>query len=254
MRMLVIGSVLLLASVPVAVVGTYIGRFWRVMRQVEIVSPDELTKATGAERERGQPTTRLCAVTGTASASADGALTSTVNRERCVWYRYAVVHREVRHRRDSKGRLRRSSRRRRAGGHTSEDPFFLVGRVGRVEIRPRKMRIHRPERGRTRVLPGKVGEPFPDADAIMGSGGVQNTYHHREWILREGAQLYVLGEVTRAGDMVILGKPAKGPHILSTRTGTQLLSQARLVSILTVVAAVVSATTGLVMVIVAGLR
>jgi hypothetical protein len=252
--MLVIGSVLLLLSVPVAMVGVYTGRLWRVMRQVGTVSPDELIEAADGARGHVRPMMKLCAVAGTATAAADGALISTVNRQRCVWYRYDVVHRQVRQRRDSKGRLRQSSSRRRVGGNTSQDPFFLVGRAGRVEIRPDKMRVHRAERERTRILPGMVEKPFPDADAIMGSGGVQNSYHHKEWILREGTQLYVLGEVTRAGDMVILGKPAKGPHILSTRTGPQLLSQARLVSILTVVVATVAATTGLVMVIVAGLR
>jgi hypothetical protein len=252
--LVIVGCALLLVAAPVAMVAAYWGRLWRAMRQLGIMTPDALVEAADATRARGQPMKQLCAVVGTAKASAKGALTSVVNRELCVWYRYDVVHRQVRQRRDSAGRLRRSSRRKRLGATVSHDPFLLVGRVGRVEVRPDNMRVHRAERGRTRILPGMAEKPFPDADLQMGDGAVQNSFHHKEWIVREGAQLYVLGEATRMRDAVVLSKPAKGPHLVSTLTGTQLLGQAQRMFILTVVVAIVSATTGMVMVIVGLLR
>lgn len=251
--MVVIGSGLLMLAIAAATVGVRAGRLWQAIRQAGVTTPDALVEVARASRTTGITARRLCGVVGVATLPTGQTRLSTVNKERCVWHRHVVVHRQVRQRTDASGRIRRSTRRRRVENFRSNDPFLLVGQAAQVEIWPDRMRVYRPDRGRTRILPGRARQSFPDDGVILGDGGVQHFFRHDEWVVREGTQLYVLGDVIMSRGEVTLRRPAKGPHILSTRAGAQLQSRALVVLVLVMVVAIVAAVTGTILV-VDGLR
>jgi hypothetical protein len=195
-------------------------QLWRVLVRTEVTTPDRLLDTV-----RAGPQIRL--VTGTAGPGRQGSLVSTVNAEPCVWHRHTVKHHQVRYRTDAKGRSRRSSSRRRVGDVRSREPF----RVGHLEVQPDQMVVDRPERRRSRILPGIASQPLPDAAALTSGGSIQNTYHHREWIIRAGTPLHILGEVTDRGATVVMRRPSRGPHFISTRTADAWLRRSRVVTI-----------------------
>jgi hypothetical protein len=53
-------------------------------------------------------------------------------------------------------------------------------------------------------------------------GRAAQMYWHREWLLRAGVPLFVLAEVDSAGPRLRLRRPARGPHVVSTRSATFL--------------------------------
>jgi hypothetical protein len=105
-------------------------------------------------------------------------------------------------------------------------PEGPAGSAAVVEVRPEGLRVHRPVAWGLRILPALASEPFPEAEALMGR--MPQLYWHREWLLRGGVPLFVLAEVrgsrgaSQGGSTVALRKPAKGPHIISTRSATSL--------------------------------
>jgi hypothetical protein len=210
------GVVLLLVAAGSVVAGLRLRLWWRVLRRAEVLTPEELVAAAGSGRlER-----RIRAVVGVADS--DDGRVSTVNSEACVWHRHTVVHRQVRYRTNSNGRTRRSTRTKRVADVRSGEPFALAGATDRIEVLPEAMRVHRPQRRATRVLPGIVSQPFPEAADLMNSS-IQNFYRHREWIIQAGTPLFVLGEVAGRGSRVAVRRPARGLHLIATRGRTELI-------------------------------
>ncbi|HEY7225367.1 MAG TPA: GIDE domain-containing protein [Micromonosporaceae bacterium] len=240
------------ALVAVAVVGVVIGvrdwPLWNVLRRVRPTTPERLLRVARDGRLDG----RTVAVFGAAGAGPDGVLRSAVNDEPCVWHRHVVHRRHITYRTSERGSSQRYSRRRRVADVASREPFLLRalvpkptrardaaasvrptrsgGRLPRgvdgaatestgasvVVVLPAGMRVHRPVVGSLRILPGLASEPFPAPDALLGR--VARMYWHREWVIRPGAPLFVLGEVGSAGDRLTLARPRRGPHVVSTRT------------------------------------
>jgi hypothetical protein len=171
----------------------------------------------------------LRAVVGTAAGAE---IKSTVNSEACVWHRHAVRHRQTRTRTDRQGRTRRSSsRRKRVADVRSTDAFELAGAGESIAVLPTEMRVHRPERRGSRILPGIASEPIPPSAELFSGAAVVNRYHHREWIIRVGTPLYILGEVAGKGPRVAIRRPNKGLHLISTRSATYLVRQAQVLMI-----------------------
>ena len=190
---------------------------WRLLRRIRSTTPERLVAAAREGRLDG----RVVAVAGLATTGAEGPLTSAVNDEPCVWHRHIVHKRQMSLHTTDRGTVQRSSRRRRVADKASEEPFDLAGTTSaRVEVRPSGIRVDRPTARGTRILPGLVTEPFPAAEAMMGQ--VQQLFWHREWILRAGTPLFVIGEVHGSGSRISLRKPARGPHIVTTLTPSRL--------------------------------
>ena len=126
-----------------------------------------------------------------ASAGPDGILRSAVNDESCVWHRHTIHHRQIRYRTTDRGQSQRSSRARRVADQSSPEPFTCEAPRSSVDVYPDAMRVDRPEARPTRVLPGLVSKPFPDPDTMLAT--TQQMYWHREWIIRPGVPLFVLG-------------------------------------------------------------
>jgi hypothetical protein len=218
---LALSLALFLVAAASTVVGLRQRLWWRVLRRTELATPDELVTAS----LDGQLERRLRAVAGLAGSAE---LMSTVNGEPCVWHRHAVRHEQVRVRTDRSGRTRRSSSRKRVADVSSTDLFALAGSTEEISVLPAEMRVHRPQRRANRVLPGIASKPIPPSAELFSGGSVRNTYHHREWIITTGTPLYILGEVAGRGPRVAVRRPAKGLHLISTRSAAQLVRRAYL--------------------------
>jgi E3 Ubiquitin ligase. len=189
-----------------AMVGLRAWPLWRVLRRVRPATPERLAAAARTGRYDG----RIVAVAGVASAGPGGPLVSTINQVSCVWHRHTVHRRRIYYRATAGGVVQRGSISRRVAHGASAEPF----RLGEVEVRPAGMRVHRPLACAPRILPALATEPFPDADELMGRPPY--LYRHREWVLRPGVPLFVLGQLRTVGSRVTLRRPDRGPHVIST--------------------------------------
>jgi hypothetical protein len=225
--LVVLGVLLVTVAVTGAVSASRTWPLWTVLRRVRPTTPERLAVAA----RDGHLDGRVVAVAGMATAAASGALHSVVNDEPCVWHRHVVHRRQIRYRTTPRGTVQRYSLRRRVADVASTQPFLLLGVPTQplqsgapspavVEVAPAGMRMHGPVPGRLRILPGLASEPFPAADKIIGRVG--QLYWHREWVLRPGTRIFVLGQVRSDGHRLSLRRPSQGPHVVSTRTAVWL--------------------------------
>jgi hypothetical protein len=218
----VLGGLLVAVAVTGAVSSARAWPLWTVLRRVRPTTPERLAVAA----EDGHLDGRVVAVSGVAATPPGAALLSAVNEEPCVWHRHTVHRRYIRYRQTQRGTVQRYSRRRQVADVASTQPFPLRGPptppsatrapAVAVEVAPAGMRVHAPVILGKRILPGVVGEPFPAAETIMGR--LNQLYWHREWVLKPGVRLFVLGQVRSYGQRLSLHRPARGPHVVSTRT------------------------------------
>lgn len=202
----VLGAALGVVAVVAAVTGLRAWPLWRALRGVRPATPERLVAAARDGRYDG----RVVALAGVAAPGPEGTLSSVVNELPCVWHRYTVHRRRIHYRATAAGVSQRGSVARRVADVASTEAF----RVGGVEVRPGGMRVHRPLASATRILPALAAEPFPDA--LMAQPPY--LFRHREWVLRPGTVLFVLGQVRSAGPRITLRRPDRGPHVISTRT------------------------------------
>lgn len=203
----VLAAALGVAALVAAVVGVRAWPLWRVLRQVRPATPQRLVDAARDGRYEG----RVVAVAGIAAPGPEGALSSVVNQVSCVWHRHTVHRRRIRYRTTANGVSQHPSVARQVADVTSTDPF----RLGPVEVMPVGMRVYRPVACATRILPALASDPFPDTDMLMGYPPYR--FRHREWVLRPGSELLVLGQVRSSGSRITLRRPDRGPHVISTR-------------------------------------
>jgi len=208
----VLGAVLGAVAAVAVIAGLRAWPLWRVLRQVRPATPERLIAAARDGRYDG----RVVAVAGVAAPGPGGTLGSVVNEVPCVWHRHTVHRRRIHY---GANGSQRASVARRVADVASTDPF----RLGGVEVRPAGMRVHGPLACATRILPALASEPFPDAQILMNRPPYR--YRHREWVLRPGTRLFLLGQVRSYGSRVTVGRPDHGPHVISTRTIGQLRVQ-----------------------------
>jgi E3 ubiquitin ligase len=269
---MLLGVGLLAVAVVGAVVAVHDWTLWNALRRVRPTSPERLLRAAEGGRFDG----RIVAVAGIAGPGPGGPLRSTVNAEACVWHRHTVHRRHIRYRTTAGGGMsQRYSRRRRVADVASQEPFLLrpvfprpttelrqpaaaarsdaTARLSAVDglperaevaiaVRPAGLRVHRPVAGGVRILPALASEPFPAAEMMMGHAA--QMYWHREWVLRPGVPLFVLAEVNTGGETLTLQRPAKGPHVVSTRTARWLRRRTAAAVILGTLLAAVAAPAG----------
>lgn len=240
---IVLGLVLIVLAGAAAVAGLRQRLWWRVLRRANVTTPDQLIEAA----RTGRLDRRVRAVVGVAGGAEDRA--SIVNGEPCVWHRHTVRHRQVRYRTTSSGKSRRSTSTKKVANVASRETFTLVGPAGEINVLPENMRVHRPQRRATRILPGVASQPFPDPGDLMSSS-IQNFYRHREWIIQAGTPLYVLGEISGRGGQVAVRRPAKGLHLISTLGAARLTRRAYLAMVSSLAAAAACLVAGVVVLIV----
>lgn len=188
-------------------------------------------------------------VVGAAHPRPEGLLTSELSRTPCVWYRYQV-ERQYEHVDYRNGRRYESKRTEKVADHTSGEGYALIDEQGRtIGVAPNgtkpegvEQTVHRfePYRGGDQgfelfglKIPGFL---VPNRDSTIG-------YEYKEWVIRPGTRLYILGEVHDIiGPLVIANPQEKGHFIIAAKSEQQLRAartkKHRLISIGVIVASV----------------
>jgi len=159
---------------------------WRALRRKWTIASIPTSKARSVAMGMAE-------LAGKAKSAGQG-MVSPLRQVPCVWYRLEVIREsEKDDKRSSEIVLRREQ----------ACPFFLQDETGRVLVIPQGAEIHGVPLADLWVIPGL--EPpadarhFCDMNGIpwrLGLGGAR--YRIREWALIADADVYVLGEATRA--------------------------------------------------------
>ncbi|WP_110180401.1 GIDE domain-containing protein [Nocardioides solisilvae] len=169
---------------------------------------------------------------GRAAAHVDGLLTSELTSTPCVWYRQKVTRKYEEVRRDSDGNRRVEQREEVMTDHHSDKAFFVVDETGRIPVVPDKsvqgarkvlseFRQAEGGGGSSRLTFGSFSLDLPS-----GNRGGTLGYEYEEWVLPEGAQLFVCGEAVDRGGRLSVRKPQSGKLVLTTRTEEELVEGA----------------------------
>ncbi|GAB3502991.1 E3 ubiquitin ligase family protein [Amycolatopsis cihanbeyliensis] len=173
---------------------------------------------------------KVAEVVGAAHPRPEGLLTSEVSKTECVWYRYRIDRQyETVEYRD--GKRYRRKRTEKVAEHTSHEGYALIDEQGRtIGVDPNGTGPDGTEQTVNRFEPhhggsGSVevfGFRLPDF-VTGGNNGSTIGFDYKEWVIRPGRRLYVLGEVhDRIGPLVIAKPEGEGHFIVSTRTEEEL--------------------------------
>jgi hypothetical protein len=241
------GAVLVVVALLAAMAALRAWPLWSVLRTVTPATIERLVKAAQGGRLDG----RVVAVSGVGACGDDGVLVSVVGGEPCLWHRHTVHRRQIRYRATASGTAQRSSLPRLVADVASTEPFLLRPALGRgpaVEVVPDGMRVHGATSRPARVLPGLASEPFPEPDVMMTP--IQHRFTHREWILRPGAELFVLAQLRGSAGRLQLRRPSRGPHIITTRTAAWIRRRSAFAALAGAALAATAGITGAVLLIV----
>lgn len=173
---------------------------------------------------------RTSEVVGAAHPRPEGPLVSEISKTECVWYRYEVrrQYERVEYR---DGRRRYSKHTEKVTEHTSYDGYALIDEQGRtIGVDPNGTKPEGVEQTVNRFEPASGGgsQEF----ALFGiqlpnflNSGQNSTigFEYREWVIRPGQRMYILGEVHDKIGPLVIGKPEQGGHfIISTGTEDEL--------------------------------
>lgn len=228
--MWIVGAVLLVVAVAAFFYMKHTRSELHAMIGTETLSIPQLEEYRRASDEVGGKGSfrKTAEVVGAAHPSPQGPLTAELSKTECVWYRYRIDRQyEVIEYRD--GKRYRRKRTERVAEHTSSQGYAVIDEAGRtigvdpngtnpdgVEQTVSRFEPHRGNSGGVELFGFKL-------PAMLGRGDSTIGYDYKEWVIRPGQRLYILGEVhDRIGPLVI-GKPAQGGHfIISTRTEEEL--------------------------------
>ncbi|MBP2325057.1 hypothetical protein JOF56_005442 [Kibdelosporangium banguiense] len=166
-------------------------------------------------------------VVGAAHPHPDGPLTSEISKTECVWYRYRI-DRQYEHVEYRDGKRHRSRRTEKVAEHTSATGYALIDEQGLtigvdptgtkpdgVEQTVNRFEPHQGD-GRANVFGIELPSFFGGNDSTIG-------FDYKEWLIRPGRRMYILGEVhDKIGPLVIARPEQKGHYIISTRTEDEL--------------------------------
>ncbi|WP_328606281.1 E3 ubiquitin ligase family protein [Amycolatopsis sp. NBC_00345] len=163
---------------------------------------------------------KVTEVVGAAHPRPEGPLIAEVSKTPCVWYRYQV-EREYEHVVYRDGRRRRSKRTEKVADHTSNEGYALIDEQGRtIGVAPDGTRPEAVEQTVDRFEPYQGGDQSFELfglrlPALLG-GSRDSTlgYRYREWLIRPGTRLYVLGEAHDNAGPLVIGKPRERGHFL----------------------------------------
>jgi hypothetical protein len=226
---LVIIGVILLVGAAIAVAFAVRGkRRWQTMLGTETSTAAELTAELATVRELGGGAfSRISEVTGTAAPGPAGELKSELAELPCVWCRYEIRRRYWENSTDSDGRSTRSQRTETVAQLASAQPFRVADATGSVLVQPDGLAIDRAERVVDQFTPDQGTDSISFLGISIGTRSDTIGYERVEWIVRSGTPLYVLGEARDQGGEVVIGKPATGVHVISTRSEAELRRSAQ---------------------------
>ena len=115
---------------------------------------------------------------------------------------------------------------------TSQAPFLVDDGTGTLPIDAAQADMDQPEKVHDRFEPdssdqGRTFQAF-GVSINLGSDSGSLGFQHVEWLLRPGASLYLLGEVTDSTGRLMLTKPREdGGLVVSTRSEEEFVGAAR---------------------------
>lgn len=168
-------------------------------------------------------------VVGAAYQRPEGLLTSEISKTPCVWYRYRV-ERQYEHVEYRDGRRYRSKRTEQVADHTSGEGYALIDEANRtIGVAPAGTKPEGVEQTVDRFEPYRGGDQGFELFGVRIPGflaGNRNStigYEYKEWVIRPGTRLYVLGEVHDIIGPLVIAKPQeKGPFIIAAKSEQQL--------------------------------
>ncbi|ALG10833.1 E3 ubiquitin ligase family protein [Kibdelosporangium phytohabitans] len=165
-------------------------------------------------------------VVGAAHPRPEGPLISELSKTECVWYSYRV-DRHYEHVEYRDGKRRTSKRTEKVAEHTTGDGYAVIDPDGNtIGVDPGGTKPDGTEQTVNRFEPHRGdGGGITIFGINVGGGGGGSTigFEYREWLIRTGRPLYILGEVHDKIGPLVIAKPEKGGHfIISTRTEAEL--------------------------------
>ncbi|GIJ44102.1 hypothetical protein Val02_09880 [Virgisporangium aliadipatigenens] len=244
---MVIGVLLLVVGAATTWWSVVWMRLWAVLRREPLRSPADLVGAAAAGALPPGP----YVVGGTAAPGA-AVLSSPINGDSCVWHRHVGTRTQVRTRVDDKGKVHRRTSRHRIADLASLDRFAVEGGGGAVRVHPDRMRVDRPSRGEVRkdlptpisVLPAQK-QPAKRPPKLRPD--VVERYAYREWFIRPGTPLVVVGEAVADADgtVVVRRPPGAAPHLVSTRSFVRVGRRVAVLAVACTAGAVAAGVAGL---------
>jgi hypothetical protein len=257
---MVVGGIVLVAVAVGALVWSRITKNrLDAMAGAETVGCADLASLRDAAAEAAGPGAfnYVCEVTGDTEPGEGGLLNSELSKTECVWHRHIVRRKYESVTTDAQGRRQRSTRTETVAELSSSAPFHLRDASGRVLVDPAGADPDRPEQVVNRFEPRPPGSGAFDVSLFgisLSGNGRDSTlgYEYEEWVVRPGRRLYVLGEASDRSGRLVVGKPSKGPYVVSTRSEEELAGNARTQQRLAAIGAAVAGVAGVVL-LVAGL-
>ncbi|MET0233617.1 MAG: E3 ubiquitin ligase family protein [Kibdelosporangium sp.] len=170
---------------------------------------------------------KVTEVTGAAQLSQEGALISEISKTECVWYRYRI-DRQYEHVEYRDGKRHTSRRSEQVAEHTSWQGYALIDDQGRtIGVDPGGTNPDGVEQTVDRFEPHHGGDRadlfgielpsfFSGNDSTIG-------FDYKEWVIRPGRRMYILGEVHDKIGPLVIARPENGGHfVISTRTEDEL--------------------------------
>lgn len=250
--MWIVGVGLLVLAVLAFVGMRYTKSELHAMIGTETLTIPELETFRGVSDELGAHGAfrKVAEVVGAAHPRPEGLLKAELSKAECVWYRYRIDRRyeTVEYRNGKRHTKRRTER---VADYTSGQGFALIDDQGRtIGVDPNGTTPDGAEQTVNRFEPHRHGEG-PELFGVtlprmFGNGDSTIGYDYKEWVIRPGRRLYILGEVHDKIGPLVIAKPENGGHfIISTRTEQELRDQKRTQHKLLAVGVIVGTLAGL---------
>lgn len=235
MAMIIIGVVLMLAAIAGFFYMQHTKKELFAMIGTQTFPIPELERLKGVSDELGAGGgfRKAAEVVGAAHPRPEGLLTAEISKTECVWYRYRV-DRQYEHVENRNGRRHYSKRTEKVADHASSAGFAVVDEDGRtIGVDPGGTRLDSAEQSVSRFEPHHGGNGGGELFGIklpnfLGRGDGTIGFDYKEWIIRPGRRLYILGEVHDKIGPLVIGKPEQDGHfIISTRSEAELRGSRR---------------------------
>lgn len=229
--MWIVGLIVIAAGVAALFYMRHTKSELHAMIGTETLSIPELERLRGISDELGAKGgfRKSAEVVGAAHPRPEGLLTAELSRSECVWYSYDV-HRKYETTEYRNGDRRTVRRSERVAGHTSWEGYALVDEQGHtIGVDPNGTKPEGAEQSVSRFEPYEGGRDsvelfgFEIPGLLTGNGSRTIGYEYKEWLIRPGRRLYILGEVHDKSGPLVISKPEDSGHfIISTRTEQEL--------------------------------
>ena len=190
----------------------------------------QLRKAAVAAGGEGS-FSELVEVKGVVRIGPGGPLTSQLTDTKCAWHRHKVERKYRDHYRDSDGDRRTRTKTETLISHRTEDPFYVEDATGKVLVRPSVL-VNKPKKVLDEFEEAKSKKPKSGGGFLATVGNIAKDmlddedtigFRRREWVLQDGARIYVLGEASDADGDLVVGEPSDGSKLLiTTRTEEEM--------------------------------